>query len=74
LGLCSGYLRTQEAGSHLWVAVRPSTMETPKAEVPVVMVGIGSGVAPMVSMLRDRAAAAAAGHQVAPMLLYFGNR
>ena len=40
----------------------------------VVCVGIGSGVAPHLSFLRDRVHAASEGKDVAPFSLYFGNR
>ena len=41
---------------------------------PVVCVGIGSGLAPHLSFLRDRVNAAENGIKVAPFSLYFGNR
>jgi len=41
---------------------------------PVVCVGIGSGLAPHLSFLRDRLHAAEMGNDVAPFSLYFGNR
>jgi sulfite reductase (NADPH) flavoprotein alpha-component len=40
----------------------------------VVCVGIGSGLAPHLSFLRDRVYAAENGTEVAPFSLYFGNR
>eukprot|EP01083_Nonionella_stella_P013027 36773_1 len=49
-------------------------MEPPTHEQSVVCVGIGSGVAPHMSFLRDRVHAAKLGVDVAPFSLYFGNR
>ena len=42
--------------------------------VTVICVGIGSGVAPHIAMIRDRVFAAANGVKVSPLSLYFGNR
>ena len=40
----------------------------------VICVGIGSGVAPHMALIRDRAFASTNGVKVSPLSLYFGNR
>ena len=40
----------------------------------VICVGIGSGIAPHMALIRDRVFAAAKGVAVSPLSLYFGNR
>lgn len=73
-GLTCDMLRKLHEGDSIWCRVKPGSMEPPTHEQPVVCVGIGSGLAPHMSFLRDRVHAAKQGVEVAPFSLYFGNR
>lgn len=73
-GLSCNMLRQMKAGDHLWCRIKAGSMEAPELDQPVICVGIGSGLAPHMAFLRDRAYAAESGQSVAPFSLYFGNR
>mmetsp|Transcript_35708 Transcript_35708/g.66129 ORF Transcript_35708/g.66129 Transcript_35708/m.66129 type:complete len:1110 (+) Transcript_35708:49-3378(+) len=73
-GLTCDMLRKLHEGDSIWCRVKPGSMEPPTHEQPVVCVGIGSGLAPHMSFLRDRIHTANLGVDVAPFSLYFGNR
>lgn len=62
---------------HLDVFVRPSTFKLPSdATTPVIMVGPGTGIAPMRAILQERQQQAQKGGEgtVGPTLLFFGCR
>jgi len=73
-GLTCDMLRKLHKGDRIWCRVKPGSMEPPTHDQHVICVGIGSGLAPHLSFLRDRVHAANAGVNVAPFSLYFGNR
>jgi sulfite reductase (NADPH) flavoprotein alpha-component len=73
-GLTCDMLRKLQVGDRIWCRIKPGSMEPPKHDQPVVCVGIGSGLAPHLSFLRDRVHAFQSGVDVAPFSLYFGNR
>ncbi|HEU4412543.1 MAG TPA: nitric oxide synthase oxygenase [Polyangiaceae bacterium] len=56
-GLCSNYLNSLRPGvDSAWVSVRPSHFRAPAdPAAPVLMVGPGTGLAPMMGFLADRA-------------------
>lgn len=57
------------------VHVRPSTFKLPSdASKPVIMVGPGTGVAPMRAFLQERRHQKAAGQTVGDTVLFFGCR
>eukprot|EP01065_Artemidia_motanka_P018389 TRINITY_DN21701_c1_g1_i1.p1 TRINITY_DN21701_c1_g1~~TRINITY_DN21701_c1_g1_i1.p1 ORF type:complete len:1023 (+),score=335.00 TRINITY_DN21701_c1_g1_i1:390-3071(+) len=58
-GLCSRWLAGLRAGSEVDCFVRPSAFQPPPA-TPLLMFGSGSGVAPLLAILRSRAPAAKA--------------
>lgn len=54
-GLCSGYLRDLEVGQNVRIFVRASSFRLPKVlQAPVIMIGPGTGFAPMRALLQER--------------------
>ena len=54
-GVCSSYLASLKKGSKVSVFVRSSTFKIPEnLNVPVIMVGPGTGVAPMRAIIQER--------------------
>jgi sulfite reductase alpha subunit-like flavoprotein len=79
-GLCSDFLTYQSRDSdnpqdfvvakvNAGVVAMPPTHST-----PMVMAGLGTGLAPLRGMVRDRMFTQASGQSVGPMALYFGAR
>jgi len=57
------------------VSVAPSLMKLPpKNTQPVVMAGLGTGMAPFRAFIQERQYLASQGEAVGPMALYFGSR
>ncbi|CAM9666581.1 unnamed protein product [Laminaria digitata] len=84
-GVCSGFLsqtmphrelerdRAIDEGSQCRVFVRESTFRLPPdAATPILMIGPGTGVAPMRALLQERAWQKARGADVGSNVLYFG--
>jgi NADPH-ferrihemoprotein reductase len=69
-GLCSGYLQGLQAGeTSCRVFVRASTFKLPSVlSTPIVLIGPGTGVAPMRGLLQERSHLKAKGNNT----LYFG--
>jgi NADPH-ferrihemoprotein reductase len=67
--------KNPRAWPQLDVFVRPSTFKLPKSpSVPVIMVGPGTGIAPMRAILQERQNQSQAGKAVGDTLLFFGCR
>lgn len=67
-GLCSGYLHGLQPGARIQAFIRPNpafTLDTTRA--PVMLIGAGTGVAPLAGFIRDNT-------RQAPMHLYYGVR
>jgi len=67
-GLCSGYLHGLQPGARIQAFIRPNpafAIDAPRA--PVMLIGAGTGVAPLAGFIRDNT-------QQAPMHLYYGVR
>ncbi|MYS53702.1 hypothetical protein GTW46_27195 [Streptomyces sp. SID6013] len=74
-GTASGYLQRVRAGDRIVASVTspPETFRPPlDTSVPIVMIAAGSGIAPFRGFIRARTAAAAAGGEVGPTVLFFG--
>ena len=74
-GLCSGYLSSLSKGDMVRVFVRDSTFRLPKQpERPVIMIGPGTGIAPMRAILQERSyeRKSTGGIDQGPNILYFG--
>jgi len=78
VGLATGWLETLNPGddglrlnacTHAAAVVMPETHAT-----PLVMVGLGTGIAPMRAFIQERVAAKKAGEHCAEMALFFGAR
>jgi sulfite reductase alpha subunit-like flavoprotein len=74
-GLCSHYLRGLEPGAEVRVALKPAPRRLPEGFAgPLLLVGAGTGLAPLYGMLEDRAARGLRGAGAGPAALYFGCR
>ncbi|KAJ3181423.1 hypothetical protein HDU87_001030 [Geranomyces variabilis] len=74
-GQCTRYLLNAKLGQTITVTIKPSVMKLPKSHTaPVIMSGLGTGMAPFRAFIQERAYWKAQGHPVGPMTLYFGSR
>jgi sulfite reductase (NADPH) flavoprotein alpha-component len=75
IGEATGYLKEQVPGAHVMCAVRQSAIVLPKSsEVPVIMAGMGTGLAPWRAVTQDRVMQKRKGLSVGPCKLFFGAR
>lgn len=74
VGLCSRYLEELAPGAAVSVWLEPGSLRLPPPDVALLAIGPGTGVAAFRALAQERAAAAASGARVAPMVLYFGCR
>lgn len=81
-GVCTRYIATLEPGQQISVGIQPGYLDVQpeELEVPVIMIGPGTGVAPMRSMIYQRLAWAresgvrTPGHLLEGAMLVFGCR
>lgn len=74
-GLCSHYLSTLKPGDTIMVSLTASTMLLPQCQLaPVVMAGLGTGMAPFRAFLQEKLYWKRRGEKVGPLALYFGSR
>ncbi|KAJ3203380.1 hypothetical protein HDU67_010217 [Dinochytrium kinnereticum] len=74
-GQCTRFLNSLRPGQSLTVSVKPSVMKLPPShEQPVIMSGLGTGMAPFRAFVEERAYQKSLGKKVGPMVLYFGAR
>ncbi|KAF9910032.1 hypothetical protein BX616_010980 [Lobosporangium transversale] len=74
-GQCTRYLTTLGVGDKVTVSIKPSVMKLPPLpHQPVIMAGLGTGMAPFRAFIQERAWQKAQGLEVGPMILYFGSR
>ncbi|KAF9160392.1 hypothetical protein DFQ26_005553 [Actinomortierella ambigua] len=74
-GQCTRYLTSLKVGDHITVSIKPSVMTLPpEPHQPVIMAGLGTGMAPFRAFIQERAWQKEQGLKVGPMILYFGSR
>ncbi|KAJ1817817.1 sulfite reductase [NADPH] flavoprotein component, partial [Coemansia sp. RSA 2598] len=74
-GQCTRFLNALSAGDSVVVSVKPSVMKLPPLDSqPVIMAGLGTGMAPFRAFIEERAVRKMQGADVGPMTLYFGSR
>ncbi|KAG0044801.1 hypothetical protein BGZ83_009923 [Gryganskiella cystojenkinii] len=74
-GQCTRYLTSLGVGDNVTVSIKPSVMTLPPLpHQPVIMAGLGTGMAPFRAFIQERAWQKAQGIEVGPMILYFGSR
>jgi cytochrome P450/NADPH-cytochrome P450 reductase len=76
-GVCSSYLESNAPNSTVFAFVREPTIAfrpPDDPQLPMIMIGAGTGLAPFRGFLQERAAQQAGGATVATSLLFFGCR
>ncbi|OUM53297.1 hypothetical protein BVG19_g2566 [[Candida] boidinii] len=74
-GHCSKYLSELNVGSELVVSVKPSVMKLPPLTTqPIVMAGLGTGLAPFKAFVEERIYQKEQGHEIGEIYLYLGSR
>ena len=74
-GLATRYLSRLQPGSPVTVSVKPSVMKLPpKSTQPLIMAGLGTGLAPFRAFVQHRALEKSQGKEIGSVLLYMGSR
>lgn len=74
-GQATRYLSSLAKGSELTVSVKPSVMKLPPSSTaPLIMAGLGTGLAPFRAFCQYRAWQKQQGLPIGPILLYMGSR
>ncbi|KAH8887658.1 hypothetical protein GQ53DRAFT_749729 [Thozetella sp. PMI_491] len=74
-GHASRYLSKLTVGTTVTASVKPSVMKLPaKSTAPLIMAGLGTGLAPFRAFVQYRAMEKAQGKEIGPILLYLGSR
>lgn len=74
-GQATRYLNALDIGSAVTVSVKPSVMKLPtKSTAPLIMAGLGTGLAPFRAFVQERAWQKAQGMEIGAVLLYMGSR
>ncbi|KAF2801074.1 hypothetical protein K505DRAFT_403647 [Melanomma pulvis-pyrius CBS 109.77] len=74
-GQATRYLNDLSVGSPVTVSVKPSVMKLPpKTTAPIIMAGLGTGLAPFRAFVQERAYQKQQGHEIGEVLLYMGAR
>lgn len=75
LGQATRYLSSLRPGAKVTVSVKPSVMKLPvKDTAPLIMAGLGTGLAPFRAFVQYRAMQKAQGKEIGSILLYLGSR
>lgn len=74
-GQCSKYLSDLQVGQELVVSVKPSIMKLPPLTTqPIIMAGLGTGLAPFKAFIEERQYQLEQGHEIGEIYLYLGSR
>ncbi|KAL2044768.1 hypothetical protein N7G274_002543 [Stereocaulon virgatum] len=74
-GQATRYLNKLELGAPVTVSVKPSVMKLPpRSTQPIIMAGLGTGLAPFRAFVQHRAWEKAQGKEIGSVLLYMGSR
>ncbi|RDA91255.1 hypothetical protein CP533_0633 [Ophiocordyceps camponoti-saundersi (nom. inval.)] len=74
-GQATRYLSRLQAGAAVTVSVKPSVMKLPASDTsPLIMAGLGTGLAPFRAFVQYRAMQKAQGKEIGAILLYLGSR
>ncbi|KAJ9315723.1 hypothetical protein DTO271D3_3979 [Paecilomyces variotii] len=74
-GQATRYLKDLKPGTPVTVSVKSSVMKLPpKSTQPLIMAGLGTGLAPFRAFVQHRAMEKAQGKEVGAVLLYMGSR
>lgn len=74
-GQATRYLHSLRPGTSVTVSVKPSVMKLPpNSTQPIIMAGLGTGLAPFRAFVQHRALEKAKGIEIGPVLLYMGSR
>ncbi|KAK2734342.1 hypothetical protein FQN55_002798 [Onygenales sp. PD_40] len=74
-GQASQYLSNLKPGTAVTVSVKPSVMKLPPLSTqPLIMAGLGTGLAPFRAFVQHRALEKAQGKEIGSVLLYMGSR
>lgn len=74
-GHCSKYLSDLRIGDELVVSVKPSVMKLPPlSEQPIVMSGLGTGLAPFKAFIEEKIWQQQQGMKIGEIFLYMGSR
>lgn len=74
-GQATRYLSQLPVGAKVTVSVKSSAMKLPADDsTPIIMAGLGTGLAPFRAFVQERALARSMGKEIGPVLLYMGSR
>ncbi len=74
-GQATRYLCDLKLGAPITVSIKPSVMKLPpKSTQPLIMAGLGTGLAPFRAFVQHRAMEKAQGKEIGSVLLYMGSR
>ncbi|KAK9459218.1 uncharacterized protein V1516DRAFT_681303 [Lipomyces oligophaga] len=74
-GQCSRYISQLSLGSEVVVSVKPSVMKLPPLTTqPIIMSGLGTGLAPFKAFVEEKAWQKAQGNEIGDVFLYLGSR
>jgi sulfite reductase (NADPH) flavoprotein alpha-component len=74
-GQATRYLDSLPIGAPVTVSVKPSVMKLPiKTEAPIIMAGLGTGLAPFRAFVQERAFQKQQGKEIGAVMLYMGSR
>lgn len=74
-GQATRYLSKLAIGTPVTVSVKPSVMKLPAKDIaPLIMAGLGTGLAPFRAFVQYRAMQKAQGKEIGSILLYMGSR